>query len=380
MAKGIYLGIDSLSRKVKKMYLGIEGVARKVKKGYVGVNGLARLFFSGKIEPYENGTTTPLQAKRKEAVAGPIGNYLVIIGGAEDDQNVVDVYDKDLVHSSYTSNLVTGSWVAGKEATIPDKYAVFGAWDYSGSGGSSYGTAVSPELVHTRINMQYSRYDAAAAEVGNVALFAGGEDEGGNKVEGFTEDLSSVSCPNLGRAYWALGGSAIPEYAIFGPGRVNNDFYRNTYAYSPDLVMTPGPNADQSASCATAHTDKHVIIAGGYEWHMGGAGSDVPYVCAIDASLTKTSLADLDIETYGGEMYDGDMATAASVSFLGLALFQKQKKVQMYDSELVRLQFLAIEPSYINRAGGAVGDYALFAGGRRTNVSDPGNEVNIIAS
>ena len=144
--------------------------------------------------------------------------------------------------------------------------------------------------------------------------------------------------------------------------------------------MTPGPNADQSAYCATAHTDDHVIIAGGYEWNMGGAGSDVPYVCAIDASLTKTSLADLDIETYGGEMYDGDMATAASVSFLGLALFQKQKKVQMYDSELVRLQFLAIEPSYINRAGGAVGDYALFAGGRRINVNDPGNEVNIIAS
>lgn len=46
MAKGIYLGIDSLSRKVKKMYLGIEGVARKVKKGYVGVNGIARLFFT----------------------------------------------------------------------------------------------------------------------------------------------------------------------------------------------------------------------------------------------------------------------------------------------------------------------------------------------
>ena len=47
MAKGIYLGIDSLSRKVKKMYLGIEGVARKVKKGYIGVNGIARLFFAG---------------------------------------------------------------------------------------------------------------------------------------------------------------------------------------------------------------------------------------------------------------------------------------------------------------------------------------------
>lgn len=380
MAKGIYLGIDSLSRKVKKMFVGVEGVARKVKKGYVGVNGLARLFFSGQVVPYVMGATTPMAVNRIQAVAGSIGNNLVILGGAEDDANIADVYDDALTHTSYTPSGTNGSWQAGREATIPDKYAVFGAWNYSGSGGSSYGTAVSPELVHTRITMQYSRYEAAAAEVGNVALFAGGEDEGGNKVEGFTEDLTSVPCPNLGRSYWALGGSAIPEYAIFGPGRVNNDFYRNTYAYSPDLVMTPGPNADQSAYCATAHTDDHVIIAGGAEWSMGSMKGYVPYVCAIDASLTKTSLEDLDFETYGGEMYDGYMANAASVSFLGLALFQKQKKVQMYDSELVRLQFLSIEPSYRERAGGAVGDYALFAGGRRINVSDPGNEVNIIAS
>ena len=62
MAKGIYLGIDSLSRKVKKMYLGIEGVARKVKKGYVGVNGLARLFFSGVGPPRFREQLTPVSS------------------------------------------------------------------------------------------------------------------------------------------------------------------------------------------------------------------------------------------------------------------------------------------------------------------------------
>ena len=37
MAKGIYIGVDNIARKVKKMYIGKEGKASKVIKGYVGV-------------------------------------------------------------------------------------------------------------------------------------------------------------------------------------------------------------------------------------------------------------------------------------------------------------------------------------------------------
>lgn len=48
MAKGAYIGIDSLARKVKKCYIGIDGVARKVKKAYIGVDGVARLFWNSK--------------------------------------------------------------------------------------------------------------------------------------------------------------------------------------------------------------------------------------------------------------------------------------------------------------------------------------------
>lgn len=62
MAKGIYLGIDSLSRKVKKMYVGVNGLARKIKKGYVGVNGLARLFFSGVGPPRFREQLTPVSS------------------------------------------------------------------------------------------------------------------------------------------------------------------------------------------------------------------------------------------------------------------------------------------------------------------------------
>ena len=46
MAKGSYIGVNSVARKVKKCYIGVDGVARKVKKAYIGVNGVARLFYN----------------------------------------------------------------------------------------------------------------------------------------------------------------------------------------------------------------------------------------------------------------------------------------------------------------------------------------------
>lgn len=77
MAKGIYFGVNSLAKKVKKMYIGVGGVARQVKVGYFGVNNKAYEIYnnknfvmpefsgshaifgdenSGRIEIYESGT------------------------------------------------------------------------------------------------------------------------------------------------------------------------------------------------------------------------------------------------------------------------------------------------------------------------------------
>lgn len=48
MAKGMYVGVNNLARKVKKIYVGVDGKARKVKKVYIGdTNGKARLAWSG---------------------------------------------------------------------------------------------------------------------------------------------------------------------------------------------------------------------------------------------------------------------------------------------------------------------------------------------
>jgi hypothetical protein len=46
----MYVGINGIAHKVKKLYVGVDGVAREVKKGYFGVDGIARKFFSGQTD------------------------------------------------------------------------------------------------------------------------------------------------------------------------------------------------------------------------------------------------------------------------------------------------------------------------------------------
>ena len=49
MAKGLYVGVDGIARKIKKAYVGVDGIARKIKKAYVGVDGVARLIYSADV-------------------------------------------------------------------------------------------------------------------------------------------------------------------------------------------------------------------------------------------------------------------------------------------------------------------------------------------
>ena len=49
MAKGYYIGVDGVARKVTKQYTGVDGVARKVKRAYVGVSAVARQYWGEEI-------------------------------------------------------------------------------------------------------------------------------------------------------------------------------------------------------------------------------------------------------------------------------------------------------------------------------------------
>lgn len=47
MAKGGYVGVSGVARKIKKGYVGVDNISRKIKKAYMGVGGVARLIWSG---------------------------------------------------------------------------------------------------------------------------------------------------------------------------------------------------------------------------------------------------------------------------------------------------------------------------------------------
>ena len=46
MAKGQYIGVGGVAKKVKKKYIGVGGVAHDVKSGYIGVGGVAKQYWS----------------------------------------------------------------------------------------------------------------------------------------------------------------------------------------------------------------------------------------------------------------------------------------------------------------------------------------------
>lgn len=83
MAKAAYIGVDGVSRKVKKMYVGVDGVARKVKKGYIGVNGVARLFFSSGLQMVSGSFTGPDYDGTVTIKLGFKPTYLLIYGNSE---------------------------------------------------------------------------------------------------------------------------------------------------------------------------------------------------------------------------------------------------------------------------------------------------------
>ena len=80
MAKGAYVGVDGVARKIKKGYVGVEGKARKVKKAYVGVGGVARPCWASGLEHY--GSITPLSQGRYSLAATSVGRYALFGGGS----------------------------------------------------------------------------------------------------------------------------------------------------------------------------------------------------------------------------------------------------------------------------------------------------------
>ena len=95
MAKGAYIGVNGVAKKIKGGYVGVGGVAKKIKKAYIGVGGIARPCWGGGGELTYYGTATALSKVRESLAATSVGNYALFGGGScgyESYLNVVDAY------------------------------------------------------------------------------------------------------------------------------------------------------------------------------------------------------------------------------------------------------------------------------------------------
>ena len=126
MAKGAYVGVNGIARKVKKIYTGVDNVAKQVKKGYVGVGGVARPFFSAEAGVEYYGAITPLSAARGRLASTTVGNYALFGGGYGSkplNKDTVDAYNGTLTRSTPTALSSVKRVLA---ATTVGNYALFG--------------------------------------------------------------------------------------------------------------------------------------------------------------------------------------------------------------------------------------------------------------
>ena len=80
MAKGAYIGVNNVARKIKKGFVGVVGVARKIKRASIGIGGVARPCWSGGELAYY-GTVTALATARHSLGATTVGDYALFGGG-----------------------------------------------------------------------------------------------------------------------------------------------------------------------------------------------------------------------------------------------------------------------------------------------------------
>ena len=177
MAKGAYIGVGGVAKKIKKGYIGVGGVAKKIKKAYIGVGGVARpCWTGGKLAYY--GNATALSSQTCDSATAVIGGYALIMGGGGVNYayNVVNAYNMSLVRS--VPQALSKAEGTPAAATV-GSYAVVCGLPYSSSFTNDGVNAYDESLTRSiPTNMSVSRrYSPAAASIGGYKEGEYGDNE-----------------------------------------------------------------------------------------------------------------------------------------------------------------------------------------------------------
>lgn len=384
MAKGVYIGVGGVARKVKKMYIGVGGVARKVKKAYIGVGGVARVFWSS--EPTYGGTASALSTVRYALAGASTSNHAVFAGGnfSINTSPEIDTYDTSLTKgtatalSGYNREGLSGASFAG--------YAVFGGGgNYSSGYRYAYVDYYDSSLTKsTASDLTYGADEGAAAATSSHVVFGCGRyydtSDSDNKhtsshrsYTAYDTSMTRTSSTRLyltfgsGRAW--VGAASIGNYIIFAGGayyeKGETTVNKADMSYlNASLTSTAGTSLSQARRDVTGvnFNDKYALFAG------GAAGTTAYNIIDVyDASLTRTTPITLSVarSRVAATVLDdyAFFAGGSTGSSWEYGQDAATNTVDMFDSSLTRVDIGALPAARTEMGATTIGSYALFAGG-----------------
>lgn len=329
MAKGAYIGVNGVAKKIKGGYIGVGGVAKKIKKAYIGVGGVAIPCFGGEgIEYY----TTIRDSD--------IPNYKIGVSSIE--QNIL---------------------IAGGHD-----------WDWSTNQGSFYSkvTAYDYNLVKSFPSvLNQSRSALAGVSNHNYALFGGGYYNNGdtvsNAVDAYNKNLTKVTSTALSAARCLMAVGSVGNYALFAGGNLNDGsitYKTNVDAYNQTLSRSTAsdfPKTDTEYT-ANATIGNYVIFAGGIDFSDANNPTCSSIVTAYNSNLVKSTLGPLSVERNG----------LAGAKISNYALFaggystntEYLDSIDVYNNNLVRSTTIYLPEGRRYLTGISMNNYALFGAGQ----------------
>lgn len=360
MAKGAYIGVNNVARKIKKGYIGVDNTARKIKKGYIGVGGAARLFYSlgpPMITSRLNGT----KYCDNVILASINDKYLLV---QDYDNGSQRVYDKSLtvVYSGNRSYNFYGANSVGSYGVLIPKTTSEPIYVYTDSltltyvdFGTTTGYSLSPG------NIKVGDYIVFNSRAINSSLTL------------FSDLPVSVENGDTTEKYLRVGAQ-VGNWGCFsnGWGKIGTI---NT-SLTTGTVITESSNSLYNKCTAWASAGNSYAIA------VNGDDDDesgYPYnkkVWAVDASLTlREGLTSTDARYGLGSFTLGDYACFSGG---GGSSTTGKTKVDVFDTSLVLTMNNYRTVDSYNVAGGSFGDMGVFYGGMGVTSKSEVNNIDIM--
>lgn len=291
MAKGAFIGVNGVARKIRKGYIGVDGVARKIRKAYIGVDGKARLFYSGVGKITYQKTIDRGSAMATDFIPGTIGDYAVMGTGT------LTTYDGYTYNSNYMFCYNSNFTYTMKEAPARYSYAVANSGNYMlVAGGKNvydyYFTEVkayNASLTVSDANSLPQNYiGGLGVSAGNTALFLGP----GTNINAYN-GLTRTSYENGMYLHTTRSDvTSFGDLAVVVPGGGNLDHAYSTdvYYYNSSVTRSKATTGLLYAVTGAAATTNgsHLLVGGGeYDYGYDAEGNPISYRTSHVNAFTK---------------------------------------------------------------------------------------------